>query len=148
MFSTIYTVTALVALCAILVLAIWRGGSAEKAAAGFVAAGWALSTIAQSVVYSYVPFVLASDALVLACLCWVAWRSQREWSVVAAACQGVGVATSAFYLSDYSIPPTIYVTAVFIVSYSVLAAIGWGVAAAAAPRPSNPLLDHTSASAA
>lgn len=134
MFQTIYSVAGLTALCALILVALWRGGATEQTASGIYGVAWISTLIAEYALAQPVVWVAVIDAATLASFGILAWRSQRDWVMIAMAFQGASFAMNLLYLFDSTIDRTLYVSALAIATLGVLGSIAYGVCTNALQR--------------
>ena len=107
-------------------LAMWRGGSVERLAAGGMLAAWALSMVAASDRSGEMQGgVLLIDGLALALFAWIALRSRRWWPLFTAGFQLLAVITHLARALDDNVTGWAYFTAEIIWGYLVLFSIGY-----------------------
>ncbi len=118
----------LVAIAAVSAFALWRGGWAERAAAGANLCAWGASIFMQNR-HNWVDpqwGVAAVDAAFLLFLLWLVVRTDRVWVLPAAAFQLLAVVTHVGIIADKGVRALAYLTALTLWSYLVLITLAAG----------------------
>jgi len=116
-----------VALAVVCLLAFARGGSLEKQVAAVVAVAWIASALVPAANLASPSWALiAIDSALLVYLLYHAIFSKRFWTVAAAACVLLLVATHAAFALRLELEQWAYFTAYYVWSWGVLASIAAG----------------------
>ena len=122
-----------VALTVVCIIAVRRGGSEERLAAGAVLLGWAISRLVFVDLSEETQWqVLVVDAGVFGVYVYLVLRSARYWPIFAAGFKLLGIITHVAHSLDAGVSGWAYWTAARIFSYLALFTIGY--AAWTAPR--------------
>lgn len=106
--------------------AFWKGDWAEKRGAGVIVIAWVATVVVQDQTDYDSIAIMGVDVVVLFALGLLAWNSNRNWPIWAAACQSIAVATHFAYLMDFQISVRAYASAQAIASYAILVALAVG----------------------
>jgi hypothetical protein len=121
-------------------VAAWRGMAVERIAAAAMVAAWFVTPLVQNHSQTLGPQsgVLIVDVLLLLVLLWLALTSDRWWTMVATAFQGVGAAVHLAAAIDKQIIARAYYVAGSLLSYLVMGALlvgAWNAGRRRAPPP-------------
>jgi len=104
--------------------ALWKGDRWARVAAAVYLAGWIATPFAQiRDPLSPEWGVMIIDAVVMILLVWVSLKARRLWSVFAAACQMMAVASHVVSIIDLRIYIATVVVGLTVLSYGVLVAL-------------------------
>lgn len=104
--------------------AIWKGDRWTRFVAIVYLAGWIATPFAQiRDPLSPEWRVMAIDAVVMVLLVWASLKARRLWSVLAAACQMMAVASHLVSIIDLRIYMVTLVVGLTLISYGVLVAL-------------------------
>lgn len=136
----LFSLAVLLACCGV---AVWRGGSVERIAAGAMIAAWFVTPLVQNHSQTLGPQsgVLIVDILLLAVLLFLALTSDRWWTMAATAFQGVGAVVHLAAAVDKQIIPRAYYIAGSLLSYLVMGALlvgAWNAGRRSATARSGP----------
>ena len=125
------TLASLLGLAFVLVVCLFSvlvGGWRARRAALTVLAGVGASIAAQHLSPEWAPLAPLTliDLTVLVLLVWLAWKPKRSWSLAAVGCQGLVVALDALKALDPQLHVYIYLTAVTLTTYALVAVVGYG----------------------
>ena len=116
--------TALLGVCAV---AVWRGRSDARLAAGAYLMAWAITRMVYDPGDRGTQWpILGVDIALLALLGWIALRSRRFWPLFAAGFQLLAVGIHLARAADQAVTGWAYITAQVVFSYLVILAIGYG----------------------
>lgn len=112
---------------AVFATALWKGGPEERATAGVLIGGWAITLIFRDRHWSDPQWVgFGVDIATLLFLGVMALRTHQFWPLFAAAFQLLGVVTHTARIIDTTLGEWAYITGGVIFSYLVLAALAGG----------------------
>ncbi|WP_421739792.1 hypothetical protein [Caulobacter sp.] len=115
--------------------ALWKGDRWLRFVAAVYLAGWTASPfVAIRDLMSPEWGVMAIDVLVMVLLVWASLKARRIWSIVAAACQMMSVASHIVSIIDLRIYIATLVAGLALLSYGVLIALLAGTLSALRAR--------------
>ncbi len=137
MLNTVYGLCGVGALLVVALLVVLRGGPMERYAMAVAALGWVASLAMQGASGVLDPLfgLLTVDLTAFVALMGLIWRSRKRWPLFAVGFQGLAagidlVRTATIHLSSW-----IYLTALAVAGYGLLASIAVGAWTARAPPP-------------
>lgn len=125
---TIPAIVGFIAMAAVCVYAILKGGRPEKIAGVVIAVAWIASALLQDRIHILSPqwAVAWLDVLLFAVFVGMTLRWRRLWLVVACATQLLTAATHFTAVLDPRLFALAIITAYYVWSYATLAALAWG----------------------
>lgn len=133
MWPILLAAAGMVAMAAVCVYALWKGGRPEKIAGALIALAWLASWLLQDRVHILNPqwAVAWLDVVLFALFVVMALRWRRIWLLVACATQLLTAATHFTAVLDPRLFALGVMTAYYVWSYATLTALAWGTHLAA-----------------